>query len=251
MVHAKHRTSGAGWRGAAVLVVMLGLLLAGLPEGSARANEAPASLPCLAVRAEGVVRAAPDMARLNVSVRAEATSAGAAMQDVAARVARVLAALEEAGIPARDIQTAALSLGPRHEHRPGQPPRLAGFEANTRIALRLSDLEAVGGLIDSLVAAGAEGLSGLAFDLADSTAPMDAAREKAVAEGLRRARLLAETAGMALGPLLELREENGAPSFAPMMRAEAMAADGVPLAPGELEFRATVTMRFALVPYGE
>lgn len=231
--------------GARVLGLWLALAVgAALPVA---AGDGPAGT--LVVRAEAVVSAVPDRARLSVTVRGEAPEAGEAMQIAAARATAVRAALDEMGIPARDIRSEAVTLGPRHEHRPGQQPRLAGFEASSRIAIRTDDIGALGGLIDALVAAGAEGVWGLSFDLADTTAPMDAARAAAVAEGMRRARLLAEAAGMSLGALLHLEEGGGPPVFEPMMRADA--AGGMPVAPGEIEFRAGVTLRFALVPQAE
>ena len=65
------------------------------------------------------------------------------------------------------------------------------------------------------------------------------------------ARLKAETyagaAGLTLGPVLTIADQSG--FVQPMeMRMAAAAMDGVPVAPGEVSVRASVTMTWTLAP---
>ena len=66
-----------------------------------------------------------------------------------------------------------------------------------------------------------------------------------VADALAKAKRYATAAGVRLGELISIEEGGGYPPPRPMMRAEAMAAD-VPIAPGQTELSASVTITFAL-----
>jgi uncharacterized protein YggE len=71
------------------------------------------------------------------------------------------------------------------------------------------------------------------------------ARDAAVADALAKAKRYAAAAGLKLGEIISIEEGGAYPPPRPMMRAEAMAAD-VPIAPGQTELSASVTITFAL-----
>ena len=70
----------------------------------------------LDIAAESSVSRKPDLVTINAGVVTEASSAAAAMDANAQRMAAVAAALKRAGIAARDIQTAAISLSPQYRY---------------------------------------------------------------------------------------------------------------------------------------
>jgi uncharacterized protein len=72
-----------------------------------------------------------------------------------------------------------------------------------------------------------------------------AARDAAVADALAKARRYATAAGVELGEIISIEEGDAFAPPRPMMRAEAMAAS-VPIAPGQTEVSASVTITFAL-----
>lgn len=202
----------------------------------------------ITVTAQGRATAAPDLAVITLGVQREAPSAAEAVAEMSAGAEAVLAAVEAAGIAGRDVQTQGLDLSPRREMREG-PGRgeIVGYVAATTVTVRVRDLGRLGAVLDSVVGAGANLFRGLSFDLADRQAAEDAARRAAVAEARRRAALYAEAAGVALGPLVRLEEAGGAPRPEMMRAATAMAdAGGVPVAEGELELTARVTLVYGI-----
>lgn len=228
----------------ALLGVMV-LVALGAPGGVA-AQEAAAQAPAIIVTGEGRVEAAPDMATLHIGVRARAETPGAALEEMSDRAGAVLARMEAAGIAARDLQTSELRLAPVWQRDRDEPePRLIGHEATTRVTVRLRDLAGLGAVLDAAVADGADSFDGLEFGIAEPRALADEARRRAVADALRKAELYAEAAGVPLGPVSRITEAATGTPRPMMLRDAPMAMEAaVPIAEGELEITARVTLHF-------
>ncbi|MBL3609692.1 SIMPL domain-containing protein [Rhodovulum sulfidophilum] len=204
--------------------------------------------PELRVTGTGSATAAPDMATLRLGVGHEADTAAEAMALVSDDLGRVMAELQAAGIEARDIQTSGLNLSPVWGDRSeGKRPRITGYSAANGVTVRVRELDGLGPLLDTVIGTGANTLDGLSFGLQEPGPVMDEARRAAVAEARRKAELFASASGQSLGSLVSVVEQ-GANQPRPMqmkMSFESM-ADTMPMAEGELELDATVTMVFEL-----
>lgn len=220
-----------------VLVIWLAVI-----SGAATADSAK-----IIVSGQGEVSAAPDMAVVSVGVTNEARTASAALAANSQAMGAVLQRLRDAGVAERDLQTSNLSLSPRWDQpsQVGTQPRIVAFLASNQLSVRVRALEELGSILDIVVQDGANTLGGLSFAVAEPEPLLDEARVAAVADATRKARLLSEAAGVTLGPLLEMSESSGGGGPIPMARMEMSLADAVPVASGELEMSATVTMVFA------
>ena len=201
----------------------------------------------IVVQGEGVVQAAPDMAIVQVGVVKEARTAGEAMDRANRAAAAVLERIAETGIESRDVQTANISLHPRMQHSSGSAPRVVGYVASNNLSVRVRDLAVLGGLLDAVVGDGANSMNGLSFAIDDRGPLEDEARALAVADARAKAEILAEAAGVALGPIQSISEQGA--GFQPQVfsrGAVAMEAMAAPVAEGELEIRSRVTMVFAI-----
>ena len=205
----------------------------------------------LVVSGTGQASARADVAVISAGVVTRADTAAAALAENSGAMNRVLEQLQSAGLAEEDIQTAQFSVIPLYETpEPGaripETPRIVGYQVSNQVTARVAELDRLGRILDALVTAGANSIDGPSFDLADPDALLDQARDAAVADALAKARRYAAAAGVELGEILTI-EEGGAyaPPPRPMMRAEAMAAD-VPIAPGQTEITANVTITFAL-----
>ncbi len=202
----------------------------------------------MTVSGVGEVAAAPDMATISLGVTTEGMEAADAMRRNSEAMTAVLAAVAAAGVAERDVQTSSLSLSPRWEPpRPNETaPRVSGFVASNMVTVAVRDLGALGGVLDAVLGEGANALHGLSFGVADDAELKDAARRAAVADATRKARVLAEAAGVTLGPVAEIVEGGGFGGPIANARME-MAMDGAPpVAPGELSLQATVTMTWTI-----
>lgn len=206
----------------------------------------------LDLAAEGVVKAAPDMATVTLGVTATAATASAASQAEAQKMAATLSALKARGIEARDIQTSGLSLNARYEFPQNQPRKLMGYEASNRVTIVVRDIARTGAVIDAAVAAGANGIDGVSFSLANPKPLQDEARRKAVAALTDKAQLYAGATGLRIQRLVNLTEGSEGPSQPmPMFKAVAarsMAMDSAPtpVEGGEVEVRVTVAATYEL-----
>lgn len=206
----------------------------------------------IVVTGEGQVQAAPDMATLSIGVGHEAPTAAEAMAEVSGTVQQIFTRLTELGVAPRDVQTASLRIDPiwrdRNRSTPEEPPEIVGFRAQNDVTVRLRDMARLGEVIGLLVEDGANRLSGVSFGAQSPDLHMTEARRLAVVDAQARAALYAKTAGVELGPVIEIVEPGNSGGPGPMFaRAESMSVVGdVPVAGGELTFSAQVRMTFAI-----
>ena len=201
----------------------------------------------ISVSGVGEVQAVPDMAIVSAGVATDGSTARTALSANNAAIARVVQAVRDAGVDARDVQTARVNVSPVYSQPRGEAPRISGHRASNTVTVRLRDLPKLGAMLDGLVAAGANQLHGVRFTFAEPDRLLDEARKKAVAEARRKAELFAAASGVRVGAVLSIEEGEGA---VPMPRPIAMAARaeavGVPIEAGEIELRASVRVVFAI-----
>ena len=198
----------------------------------------------IVVTGEGSVAAAPDMAVISLGVTNEARLAGEAMERTSRSMADVLATLEKAGIALGDIQTSSVSLSPRWDHsQRDTAPRVIGYVASNALRVRVRDLDLLGGVLDSVIGSGANQMNGLSFALSDPRPVEDQARAAAVGDARQKAVVLAEAAGITLGPIRRISEGSFG-GGGPVMMQEARMGAAVPIAAGEVETRVSVTVVF-------
>lgn len=204
----------------------------------------------------GEVRLAPDMAVITSGVATQAATAGAALDENSAAMAKVIAALKAEGIADRDIQTSGFSVSPNYVYSDQRdangynlPPQINGYQVSNGVTATVRDLSRLGAILDTSVTVGANTVSGITFGVSDPTAALDEARRKAFADARRKAELYAELAGLKLGPVETLQEGGQPPVIEqPMLRMAADAAMPVPIAQGELAFQVSVSVTWSLLP---
>ena len=203
---------------------------------SAWAQEEPTA-HTIAMTGHGEAKAPPDAAELSAGVRVEAPTAKAALADADSRMEAVLGALRKMGVADKAIATSGFSVAPQYASGKNEAPRLTGYQVSNRVDVRLDDSAKLGAVLDALVAAGANDIGGVRFSFRDPTSLLTEARRKAVADARAKAETYAQAAGVALGPLVSLRESAAAPRplFAEMRAS-------VPVAPGEQSIAADVTL---------
>jgi uncharacterized protein len=207
----------------------------------------------LEISAQVEVRSVPDLAVLSAGVMSQAPTAKAALDDNAKRMTAVIAALREAGLAERDLQTSGLSIQPVYSYRPNVPPQLTGYQATNAVEARVRQLDKLGGIIDAVVARGANQLSGPSFLVEKPDAALDSARADAVRKARARASLYAEAAGLKVKRILSISETPGwrgpMPMPAQVMRQSGIAMDAAaaaPVAPGQVAMAAVVQVVFEL-----
>jgi uncharacterized protein YggE len=223
-----------------------------LPALPAAAQEPGRQPPRISVTGEGEVAVAPDMAILNLTVLREAATARAALTANNEAMKQVLAALKEAGIAERDLQTSGLNIQPRHAP-PGKErgePKITGYGVSNALTVRVRNLANAGAILDKAVELGVNQGGGIAFVKDDLGPTLTEARKRAVADALARAGTLAGAANVKLGRILSIEEQSAMPRPMPYGGPLRMAAAdaSVPLAAGENSYRTQVTVVFEIAP---
>jgi uncharacterized protein len=197
------------------------------------------------VTGEATVSVAPDMVVIRIGVTSQGKTAREASDANARQMTAVMAAIKDAGIAERDMQTSRLSLQPQYDPNRNAPTRLLGFQVSTRLTLKIRDLAKVPGILDRAIGAGANEMSGIEFVVSEQSKLLDQARADAIADAHRKAELYARAAGAKVGHVAAITEEGSAP---PPRLMQALRAGAVPVAPGEQTLRAAVTVSYELTP---
>ena len=214
----------------------------------------------LTLSADARVERKPDLANFNAGVTTQGKTAGEALAANSTAMNRVVAALRQAGIADRDIQTANLNLTPVYQPQVQRPdgtyvpadPKIIGYNANNTVNIRQRDLSKFGAVLDTLVEAGANTVNGPSFGLDDPDSALDEARTDAMKKARARAELYARAAGLRVLRILSISESGGyspPPPMPMMVRGGAMMESApTPIASGEVTLNANVTVLFELAP---
>ena len=197
------------------------------------------------VTGEATVSVAPDMAVIRIGVTSQGKTAREASDANARQMTAVLAAIKDAGIAERDVQTSRLSLQPQYDPNKGGTARLLGFQVTNQLTIKIRDIAKMPGILDRAIGAGANEMSGIEFVVSQQSKLLDQARDDAIADARRKAALYAQAAGAKLGPVVAIAEEGSNP---PPRLMQAMRAGAVPVSPGEQTLRAVVTVSYELAP---
>jgi uncharacterized protein YggE len=208
----------------------------------------PLSGTRLDISATGEATRVPDIAIISAGVVTRSATATAALEQNAARMDRVRAALTRAGIADRDIQTSNISLNPEYRYVENQPPQLVGYTASNQVSVRFRDIRNTGKILDALVAQGAKQINGPNLTIDKPEAALDEARAKALAVGRARAELYARSLGMRVTRLMSVSESGGAypPPPMPVMMEARAAGNFTKIDPGEQKLQVTLGMTFEL-----
>jgi len=208
-------------------------------------------VPVLVVSGNASVMAVPDQAIVRLGIARQAASAQAAQQQANVAAQEILNAVEKAGVPPNQIQTARLVLTPIYAPRnpdSRDAPRIVAYNATNTISVRLENLSIVGTVIDAGLKAGANQIEGVGFALRNDLPSRQQALKQAVEEARSKAQTMAEALRVNLLEVLEVSE--GGVSIVdrvePVFASRAAAVAETPVSPGQIEVRASVTIRYRI-----
>jgi uncharacterized protein len=226
--------------------IMKNRLFLGLALAAALISPALAADPVpriLSMNGHGEVRTAPDVATINAGVTTNAPTAAAALAANSSRMTGVFAALKKLGVAEKNIQTTGFNISPQYTNGDNNSPRrLTGYQVNNDVSVRLDDVSKVGAGLDALVAAGANQMNGISFDIAAPAPLLEKARGQAIADARARAETYAKAAGVSLGAIISISEGGASEPPRPMYRMMAMAAAPTPVAAGQQSVTADVSV---------
>jgi uncharacterized protein YggE len=232
------------------------VLAALLATGSMTAGEVMATQvtiattnPVIDLTISEAVETKPDIAIFSTGVQTMAPTASEAVRQNNVQMASVVARLKKLGIADKDIQTTQISLNQQFDYREGQQI-FKGFQASNMVNAKLRDLKKLSAFLDALAVDGATNFNGPTFSIDDDSKFKEAARDKAWATAMARAKSMARKAGYTDVRVLRVEEaDNQGGGYPTPMMARAMDASekSTPISPGELSIGASLSFTFEMV----
>lgn len=209
------------------------------------AQEKRPEVPTVVAQGEAVLKRAPDQAFVDLAVQTRSQNPKEASAANAKTMTDVQEKLRSLGVPADAVRTQGYQLNPEYDWVNGKQVS-RGYSVTNSIEVRVDKLDQLPSVIDTAIAAGATGAGAIRFDLRDRTAAEREALKSAVADARARAEAAASGAGLTIARVLSIQEggRSQVPPPVPMYaaRAEMKASAPTPIAAGEIEIRATVTL---------
>ena len=201
------------------------------------------------VSGEGKVSVVPDLAVVNVGVRAQGTTVKTAQDQMNSAINNVTDAIKALGIDKKDIQTTNYSINPDYDYT-SNLQKIKGYTASSTVQVKVRDTEKLNSVLDVSTANGANEVYGISFDVSDKTKAENEAREKAVSDAKEKAESAAKIAGFRLGRLVNYSENMGGFPIPIALRSSAVSEDLEAPKPkveaGSQEITVTVTLSYEI-----
>lgn len=232
-----------------VFVVAIALFALVLSACAPAAGGSPA-VRSINVSGSGTAYLVPDIAYIYVGVHTEKPTASDAVAENTSQTQKMIAALTDFGIDAKDIRTTNFSIWPQDKYDPmsGTPTGEKVYVVDNTVYVTVRELDKLGDLLDTVIAAGANTVNSIQFDVANKDEALKQARADAVKNAEARAQELADAAGVSLGEIQTIGFYDSAPYpvFDGKGGGAVAEAAAVPIQPGQLTFTVTVNVTYEL-----
>lgn len=147
------------------------------------------------VNGSGEVLVAADTAVVTLGITTQNKDVLEAQNTVNATIERIRAALLENGIKKEDINTDRLRIYAVYDYSK-DVEQLTAYNASSYLAIRTTDMDMVGTIIDLAFGAGANSLNDIEFSASDTEEASTEALTAAVQDARRKAEIMAAAAGL-------------------------------------------------------
>jgi uncharacterized protein len=207
----------------------------------------------LSVSGNGMVSLTPDIAYIYIGVHTDDPDLATAVSKNNNQAQALADALKQAGVASADIQTSNFSV---YTNANGGIDKMTGqaigngtyYSVDNTVYVTVRDLTHLGTFLNTAVASGANNINSISFDVADKTAAMAQARQKAMTNASNLAAELAKTAGVKLGGIQSISYSDNSPIPYYGMGGGGAAAPNasVPIQPGQTQISVTVNVTYEL-----
>lgn len=231
-----------------LLALVMALMLFALPALSlAEAPVAVADGATITVTGSASVTLKADYAQVSVGVSTTAETVQKASEENNAAIFTVIAALKEAGIAEEDIATSNYSVHAEYDYSSFGGQKLTGYNVTNQLTVIIRDMEHIGATLDKATAAGANSIYNIQFLSTKADEAQDEATVYAVQDAMRRAKLLADAAGLKLGGIKSISDSTSGWVVSTRTYSSKLdAAAGNSILPDDTSVSASVTIVFEL-----
>lgn len=199
------------------------------------------------VSGTGKASAVPDKARINLGITETSSSVENAQSLTNTKAETIIKALIGAGAKEKDIRTTNYSINPNYGL--DGVSRVTGYTVSQSFEVKL-DIRDVNKAIDSASLGGANLVGGIEFTLNDEKMEEleNEARKEAVKKAKRNAEKLADTTGIKLGRIVDVKESFSGGTVPIFLETKTDSAEPVAprtnITPGENNIEITITLSY-------
>jgi len=198
---------------------------------------------------EGKVLAKPDVAVIDFSIITEASTSKAAQDTNSKKSQKVIDFLKKQNIEDKDIKTISYNIYPLYSYPRNEAPKIEGYHVDQTVRVKVKNLDNVSSILDGIVAAGADRISNLSFEIDEPEKLKAEARVKAIDDAKKKANELEGQIGIKLGKIVNFSENVG--NWPVVLRSVALEEKGIggggPSVPsGENEITVNVTITYQI-----
>lgn len=217
----------------------------------ATAEAAEMDIPKLTLSAQATIDKPADELYLKIGVINLNETAEVALAENSARMQKVMAELEAAGLTKKDYETGQFSIHPTYTPYPTNPPydwkpSINGYEVSNTINIHTDKLDSAGKIIDVANKAGANSITDLHFGLHNPRLYWSEALSAATAHAISDAQSIAAAAHVSLVRILSITL-NTTDVYSPHINTVFLAKEmgmgsAPPIEPGDVQITASVTL---------
>jgi hypothetical protein len=205
------------------------------------------------VTGEGKVFVTPDIAVVTVGIQEVGASLTNVQENVNKKSQALVDAVKKLGIDKEDIKTTSYNLYPQYDYLTSTTNRITGYQISTNYQIRVEDFDKVNEVLTTATSVGANAIGSVSFEVNDETEKekLNEARELAVKEAKTKAEGLSRAAGITLGRVINISEnQNGSSEIRPMYAAGAnevgldKAATAPSIEAGQTEISVTISLSY-------
>jgi uncharacterized protein YggE len=203
----------------------------------------------ISVTGNAQVILAPDVAYISIGVHTEAQSATEAVASNNSLTQKVIDAIQSQGANAKDIQTTNFNVYQQDKYDKNGNLLGTFFMTDNTVYVTIHDLTRIGDILDASVAAGANNIYGITFDVQDKETALAGGRDQAMADAKTQAEQFAKAAGATLGDVQSISYYTSSPSTVYESKVIAPSAGGgasVPISTGQLTLTVSVNVVYAI-----
>lgn len=228
------------------LLLVVGIALSGC------VSVAPGAAPLartISVTGTAELTLTPDIAYISIGVHTEGSDAAEAVTSNNSKAQKITEAIQALGIDPKDILTTNFSVYPSQQYDPNGQITGTLFMVDNTVYITLRDINKMGEILGGAVAAGANNISNIQFDVADKTAALAEGRKAAIANARSQAEEIAQAAGVSIGNVQTISFYNNYPT--PVARDVKAAPAGygggsVPVSAGQMTISVEVNIVYEL-----
>lgn len=262
--------------GSLAIIITVIAALSGVFKPKYQALEGSQPIPSIRVAGNGEVTVSPDIAQFSFSISKDAKTTTEARNEVVTIGNELLEKLKTAGIKEEDIKTENISTYPKYENRaitdrsctttnmspgasisiipcaPTYNSVVVGYTVSINYSVKVRDLDKVSTIAMLLTDAKLFSVDGPNFTIDDVQAVSNQAREDAIEDAKKQAKILSLQLGVKLGKIIDFQVDGGY-SPVPMydrtmlsagnMKTEASVAPELPTGETTVKSRVYITYR--------